>query len=475
MSDEELCFTPAGELAALIKRGAVSPVEVMRAVLERIDTVQPRLNPFITVCDEQALDAARAAEAAVAADRPLGPLHGVPFSVKDLIDTAGVATTFGSRIHADNVPDTDGVVVARLKQAGAILIGKTTTPEFGHKSLTEAPLFGVTRNPWDTERTSGGSSGGAAVAAACGLGPLAVGTDGGGSIRIPSACCGVVGMKATLGLVPHDQSPYGFSNLSYYGPMTRTVADAALMLDAMAGPHGGDPLSLGLEKPDFASAAVYEGDLGGVRVAWRRRLGNEAVDAETLGLFEGALGAFEDLGAELSLDETPFANCEAIWLPLTYSGWCHRFEKNLDEYRDAMDPSLVESIERGRGYSAVEVQAALAARTALFRDVQGWFDHADLVLTPTLARPAVPLTQRAFDPVEIEGRPAGSLRGAWFPYTHPFNLTGHPAITVPCGWTGDGLPVGLQIVGPWLADDRVLRAAALFEAARPWAHRRPPP
>ena len=446
MSDEELCFTPASELAALIKARAVSPVEAVRAVLERIDTVQPRLNPFITVCGEQALDAARAAEAAVG---PLGPLHGVPFSVKDLINTAGVATTFGSRIHAGNVPDTDGVVVARLKQAGAILIGKTTTPEFGHKSLTEAPLFGVTRNPWNSERTSGGS------------------------IRIPSACCGVVGMKATLGRVPNDHSPYGFSNLAYFGPMTRTVMDAALMLDAMAGPHGSDPLSLGLEKPDFAGAAVPEGDLNGVRIAWRRHLGNEAVDAETLGLFEDAIGAFEDLGAELSLDESPFANCEAIWLPLTYSGWCHRFEKNLDEYRDVMDPSLVESVERGRGYSAVEVQAALAGRTALFRDVQGWFDHADLVLTPTLARPAVPITQRAFDPVEIEGRPAGSLRGAWFPYTHPFNLTGHPAITVPCGWTADGLPVGLQIVGPWLADDRVLRAAALFEAARPWAHRRP--
>src|SRR5207302_5523210 len=261
----------------------------------------------------------REAAAAVMRGAAFGPLHGVPFAVKDLINTAGVRTTFGSVALADNVPAADSPAVARLKRAGAILVGKTTTPEFGHKCFTEAPLFGRTANPWDLARTCGGSSGGAAAAVAAGLGPIGIGTDGGGSSRIPAACCGIVGFKQTLGLVPHDLTPDGFGNQSHITPMTRTVMDAALMLQAMAGPDRCDPHSLGLAPPDFVAAARPEGDLKGVRIAWRPLLGNALLSAEVRAACENALAALAELGAAIEPVDDDFASTEPIWLILTQS------------------------------------------------------------------------------------------------------------------------------------------------------------
>ena len=324
------------------------------------------------------------------------------------------------------------------------------------------------------ERTPGGSSGGASAAAAAGLAPLAVGTDGGGSIRIPSACAGVVGLKTTLGRIPHDMATEAFGNLSYIGPMTRTVTDTALMLDAMAGPDINDMHSLGRDRPDYAAAARPEGDLKGLRIAWRARLGNQAVDRETLELVESAVRVLEELGATVETVEADFEASEPMWRVITFSTWRARFEQYLEQFGNRMDPTLVESMARGADYSAVDLQHALQWRTRLYRAVQGWFEDYDLVVTPTLSRPAVGLDQDIFGDVEINGAMHGPVRAAWYPYTHPFNMTGHPALTVPCGWTGDGLPVGLQFVGPWLAEDRLLKAAALYEAAHPWADRRPP-
>src|SRR5579872_336711 len=293
----EFAFASAVYLADLVARKSVSPVELIDAALDRIEKSQPKLNAFITVCAEEARTAAWEAEAAVMLGDPIGPLHGVPFAVKDLVNTAGVKTTFGSVALADNVPAADSVAVARLKAAGAILVGKTTTPEFGHKCFTEAPLFGRTVNPWNVTRTCGGSSGGAAAAVAAGLAPIGIGTDGGGSSRIPAACCGIVGFKQTLGLVPHDLTPDGFGNQSHITPMTRTVTDAALMLEVMAGPDPCDPHALGLTVPDFVAAASPEGDLAGVRIAWRPYLGNDKLSAEVREACEAALEAFEELGA----------------------------------------------------------------------------------------------------------------------------------------------------------------------------------
>jgi aspartyl-tRNA(Asn)/glutamyl-tRNA(Gln) amidotransferase subunit A len=470
---DDLAFTPAAELARLIAERAVSPVEIVDLLLRRIERAQPALNAFITVCAEEARQAARAAAATVLRGDPLGPLHGVPFAVKDLVNTAGVRTTFGSVALADNVPAADSPAVARLKAAGAILVGKTTTPEFGHKCFTDAPLFGRTANPWDLTRTCGGSSGGAAAAVAAGLAPLGVGTDGGGSSRIPAACCGVVGFKQTLGVVPHDLTPDGFGNQSHITPVSRTVMDAALMLQAMAGPHPCDPHALGLPTPDFVAAARPEGDLKGLRIAWRPLLGNARLSRAVRDACEKALAALAELGAVIEPVDDAFASTEPVWLILTQSFWNARFRRYVAEFGARISDTLLRQMDNGAGHSAVALQQAMFERTRIFREIQTWFDRVDLVATPTLSRSALPIGHDFFAPIEIDGVVADTVRNAWYPYTLPFNLSGNPAVTLPCGFAPDGLPIGLQLVGPHLGDAGLLRAAALYEAARPWAGRRP--
>lgn len=473
MQDNSLSYRTAADLAQLIRRREISPVELVKGTLARIERSQPVLNAFITVCHDQALAAARTAEAAIQRNDPVGPLHGIPFSVKDLVNTQDVRTTYGSVIFRDHVPAADAVAVARLRAAGAILIGKTTTPEFGQKGITEAPLFGRTRNAWHSARTCGGSSGGAAVAVAAGLGAIAIGTDGGGSTRIPAACNGVVGFKQSLGLVPHDSAEDAFGNISYITPMTRTVADTALMLETMAGPHPSDPHSANRPRLGLVEAVQREGDLLGLTVAWRPLLGNTVLAAEVRGLCEQALQAFTQLRAEVVEVPDAFEHAEQLWLTLNGAYRLAQFGRHLEKHRAVMDPSLVAQLERASGFSAQELYQAIFMRTRLYRQVQGWFEHADIVATPTLARTALPIDHGFFDAVEIDGRPVDTMRRAWYPYTLPFNLTGNPAISVPCGWDSDGLPVGLQLIGRLGADAMLLRAAALFEKLRPWADRRP--
>jgi len=470
---DDLAFASAAELAALIARRAVSPVEVVEGVLARIAATQPALNAFVTVCADEARAAAREAEAAVMRGAALGKLHGVPFAVKDLVNTAGVRTTFGSVALTDNVPVADSPAVARLKRAGAILVGKTTTPEFGHKCFTEAPLFGRTANPWNLARTCGGSSGGGAAAVAAGLGPIGIGTDGGGSSRIPAACCGIVGFKQTLGLVPHDLTPDGFGNQSHITPLSRTVIDAALMLEAMAGPDRCDPHSLGLPVPDLMGGAKAEGDLKAVRIAWRPLLGNSILAREVRAACEKALAVFAALGAIVEPVADDFASTEPIWLILTQSFWNARFRRYVPEFGARMSETLLRQMDNGAGHSAVALQQAMFERTRIFREVQAWFEECDIVATPTLSRTALAIDHDFFAPIEIDGRVADTVRKAWYPYTLPFNLSGNPAVTLPCGRDEDGLPIGLQLVGPHLGDARLLRAAALYEMAQPWAGDRP--
>jgi aspartyl-tRNA(Asn)/glutamyl-tRNA(Gln) amidotransferase subunit A len=469
----EFAFSSAVQLADLIAQKGISPVELVEAALERIEQSQPSLNAFITVCAEEARAAAWEAEAAVMLGDPLGPLHGVPFAVKDLVNTAGVKTTFGSVALADNVPTVDSPSVARLKAAGAILIGKTTTPEFGHKCFTEAPLFGRTANPWDLTRTCGGSSGGAAVAVAAGLAPIGIGTDGGGSSRIPAACCGVLGFKQTLGLVPHDLTTDGFGNQSHITPMTRTVMDTAVMLQAMAGPDKCDPHSLGLAPPDFVAAARPEGSLAGTRIAWRPFLGNDKLSGEVRAACEAALKVFESLGAIVEPVEDNFTSTEPIWLVLTQSFWNARFRRYVGQYGNRMSETLIRQMDTGAGHSAVTLQEAMFERTRVFRHIEAWFPAHDLVATPTLSRTALPIDHDFFAPIEIDGELSGTVRQAWYPYTLPFNLSGSPAVTLPCGFASDGLPIGLQLIGPHLGDARLLHAAALYETAASWAEKRP--
>jgi aspartyl-tRNA(Asn)/glutamyl-tRNA(Gln) amidotransferase subunit A len=473
MPSDWQAYTSATELAEMVRSRKISPVEITEAALRRIDASQPVLNAFITVAYDQAMAQARKAEEALSNGDEIGPLHGIPFSVKDLVNTRGVRTTMDSRIFKHNVPDTDAVPVARLRAAGGIMIGKTTTPEFGHKPFTRAPLFGDTPNAWDQDRIAGGSSGGAAVATAAGLAPLNVGTDGGGSIRIPAAANGIVGMKATLGTIPHDAAPDSFGANIYVGPMTRTVADTALMLQTMAGPHPSDAHSMGRRRQDYIKAAASPGGLEGKKIAWRPLLGNDVIDSEVLAITHGAARAFEEAGATLIEVDDDFVTPEPFWRVLSQAAWRARFGDYVDEWGDRMTPTFLRSITEASDYSAEELQKAIYQRTQLFREVQGWFDEFDLILTPTLTRTALESDLDLYDPVVIEGQEVGIIRQNWYPYTHPFNLTGHPAITLPAGFAGDGLPVALQIVGRYADDAAVIRAAALFEQLRPWADKTP--
>lgn len=476
MDRTELCYTSALELARLIRSRKISPVEIVKAVLDRIEALQPTVNAYVTIRREEALADALKAEARALNDELLGPLDGIPFSAKDLIWTKDLRTTFGSHIYADFIPPSDAPSVGRLRAAGAVLIGKTTTSEFAHKALTDSPFSGITRNPWLLDRSPGGSSGGAAAAVAAGLGPLALGSDGGGSIRIPASCTGVVGFKPSLGRVPHPQAPDVFGNLSYIGPMTRTVADTALVMDVISGPDQADPHSIGLNREDFLSTVTDRpADLiKGLKIAWAPKMGNTLVDDETLDSCLAAVDCLASLGAEIQEIVPDFTPQEEVFLIYLQASLTARLKKYVDEYSDLMDRSLLVAIERGQGFSAIQMQEGIQKRTQLYQEVQRFFEGYDLFVSPTLARPALPVDHYAWDPVEVNGQIAGSMRSAWYPYTHPFNMSANPAISIPCGWTGDNLPVGFQIVGRLLSERTVLGAAAALETIRPWTQNRPP-
>ena len=471
MSD--LTRLPASVLRAQIAARKVSPVELTDAVLARAEALQPVLNCFITLVPEQARAAAKQAEDAVMRGESLGQLHGIPFAAKDLVTTAGVRTTFGSLHHDDNVPKEDAVSAARVKEAGGILFGKTTTPEFGHKALTDAPLFGRTRNAWSAAHTSGGSSGGAAVALASGIGPIGIATDGGGSTRIPAAANGMVGLKQSNGVIPHSQVADSFGNYTYVTPMTRTVMDTALMLQAMAGPHPSDPWSIGLAPQDYIAAARPEGDLKGKRILYSATLGNTLVAKDVRAAFEQALSKLRDLGAELVELDATLPDMEPIWKVINHTTWRARFDELVRREDNRLSASLVRQVAMASEWSGVDYQRAMFQRTDLFRMVQGWFETADFLVTPTLARTALPIDQDLFEPIRIDGVEAGELRRNWFPYTMPFNITGHPALSLCCGYDGEALPIGLQIVGRFRDEVSVLRAAALYEASESWTDRWP--
>ncbi len=468
MADERLCWMPATELAALIRRRKVSPVEVVDAVLDRIERINPRLNAFVTLTDEQARRDAKAAERALTKKRAeLGPLHGVPFSVKDLVITKGVRTTFGTPLYRDHVPTEDAPMVERMKRAGAIMLGKTNTPTFGWIGATHNLLFGPTRNPWNLERTPGGSSGGASAAAAAGLGPLHIGTDGGGSIRIPASCAGIYGLKPSFGRIP-TYPPSGAWSLSHIGPMTRTVADAALMLNVCAGPDERDQYSLPAVHVDYAKAV--SGSLKGLRVAWTDNPGwVKLVDPEVQVATARAAGTFRELGCRVDEVSPAWPSAYECWFAIFAGGIATRMAPYLDR-RHEIDGGLLQIIEDTLKSPPTRYVQAWFDRLAWYQHARALFERYDLLLTPTLARPAFPV---GLDhATEIAGRSAPPW--AWTPYTWPFNMTGQPAASVPCGFSNEGLPIGLQIVGRRYDDVTVLRASAAFERVRPWVQHRPP-
>lgn len=477
MDDQALHWLTATEAAARIRGGSLSPVRYCEAILARVATQQPRLNCFATVAAEQALADAHAAEAALRSGAALGPLHGVPVHIKDLFDTAGLRTTHGSAVFADNVPTRDNVLVARLKAAGAIVIGKTTTPEFGHKGLTDSPLLGTTRNPWQPDYTSGGSSGGAAAAVASGQGPLGLGTDGAGSVRIPAAACGVVGHKPTLGLVPFEQTSDAFANYGYAGAMARSVADCALMTGVIAGPSDTDPWTL--QHPplqiDTAWPQAGRDGLQGLRVGHIAQLANPDVDPEVAQATQAMLELLRRQGATVQDCTEPVDWIEQAGRIMYMGGQAASYGGYEAEWGERLDGSLRRFIAEGRRHSLVEYRQAQFARTRLYRAVQRLFDRYDVLVTPTLPIPGLPAQfSVGEDWITIGRERTQSTRLGWSACVYPFNLTGHPALTVPSGMSQEGLPIGVQLVGPWWADNDLFRIASVIEAQAPWAQRRPP-
>jgi aspartyl-tRNA(Asn)/glutamyl-tRNA(Gln) amidotransferase subunit A len=460
------------ELASFIRRREVSPVELVTQSLEAIDAAQPALNAFITVCHERALRDARTAEAAVLSGEELGPLHGVPFSAKDMLETAGVPTTYGTLALRNHVPTSDCAAIRRMKSAGAILVGKTTTPEFASGYLTESPLFGRTRNAWQPERTSGGSSGGAAVSVAAGLVAIALATDSGGSTRIPAACNGVVGLKQTLGLIPDELTPDAFGSLVSINPVVRRAEDLPALLAVLAGAHQADPLSL-MARTEVS--ARRGDDLRGVRIGWIPRLGAEALDPEVRDQCEAAIARLAGLGAQVSELRVEAQSCFGAWSTIQNNYRLHRFGKVVEAAPDKVSPRLLRMIARSANESAQDLMRAMAMRADIFRQVQKWFAAVDFVITPTLTRTALPLGHDMEAPVEVAGAPCGPAQAAWFPSLCTYNLSGHPAISVPCGWASDGLPVAIQIAGRWGSDLDLSRLAELYQKAHPESLRTPGP
>lgn len=474
MSGDDLCFLSATDLRGRIVRKEISPLDVTKAVVARAERLQPELNCFITLCADEALAEAKSAERRIMSGDSVRILEGIPFTVKDIVNTKGVRTTFGAVPYRENVPDHDAVAVARLRSAGAILIGKTTTPEFGSKCLTDSPLFGRTRNAWSKARSSGGSSGGAAVAVASGVAPLAVATDGGGSTRIPAACNGVVGLKQSNGVIPHSQVQDAFGNQTYVTPMTRTVADTALMMQAMAGEDASDPWSIGIPAADFIDGALPRGDLGGKKILYCLAPAGRKVSADVAAAFSTGLKMLEALGAELEEMPGEGFNVEPIWRAINHTVWRTRFERLAADHPDELSETFIRQLALAQRTSGVDYQQAMFDRTILFRRVQSLMQGVDALAMPTLSRSALPIEQELFGTIEIDNEVFNDVRSNWFPWTMPFNMTGHPAVSIPCGFGSDGLPIGLQLVGRFRGDAELLRVCALFEAAQDSLDRWPP-
>lgn len=450
----------ATDLRAAIASKAVSPVEVVQRSLERLQEVEPQINAFVEVTADLALAAAHEAQRQVLAGEPLGLLHGLPVSIKDLIAVKDVANRFGSRTQVDHVATVDAPSVQRLKAQGGCIIGKTTTSEFGCKAVGDSPLSGATRNPWDLTRTAGGSSAGAAASVAAGVSALALGTDGGGSIRIPAAMNQLVGLKPSFGRVaifPVSATP----TLAHIGPLSRTVRDAALLLQAVAGYDARDPHSLLVAVPDFLGAC--EQPSGGLRIAWAPTLGYARAAPEIVAIAEQAARAFTDLGCEVETVDWVLNDPEEVWFNEFYSGVGLRLQDELQSRPEDLDSAVLPLLQTALQRPLIDYQRLMFERYRLRESLRTFFTRYDLLLTPTLPEVAPPVWQNV--PTGHEGRNLIS----WSYYTYPFNLTGQPAVTVPAGRTASGMPVGLQIVAPQFAECQLLSAAAAFEQLRPWS------
>ncbi len=466
---DEICYLTVSDLARGLRSREVSAREVVAAHLTRVDEVNPQVNAIVTSTAERAMAEAAQADERLARGEDVGPLHGIPVAHKDTHDTAGIRTTYGSPVLAENVPEGDELVVERMRAAGAITIGKTNVPEFAAGSHTFNAVFGATRNPYDTTRSAGGSSGGAAAALASGMHPIADGSDMGGSLRNPASFCNVVGLRPSPGRVPTWPSPLPWQTMAVQGPMARTVADTALLLSVIAGADARCPLSFP-ESPD-GFAAPLDTDLAGLRVAWSPDLGGAVpVDPAVTSTLEPVAGVFAELGYAVNRDCPDFIGAESVFR--TLRAW--QFEASLgtvlDAHREQLKPSLVDNIEQGRRLSGPDLARAEAGQAELFHRMREFFTRYDLLLLPVSQVPPFPVEWEY--PPEVAGEPTRDYLD-WMRSAYLVSATGCPTLSVSAGFTPDGLPVGLQIVGPYRAELAVLRAGHAFEQATGYGWRRP--
>ncbi|MDA1000712.1 MAG: amidase [bacterium] len=471
MDATELCFLPAVDLARMIREKAVSAREVMEVHLGQIERINPKVNALVTLDAEGALQQADVADRALAAGSGAapGPLHGLPLGVKDLILTKGMRTTFASPIYKDNVPEVDSLIVERERAAGAIIVGKTNTPEFGAGEQTFNEVFGTTLNPYDTSKTCGGSSGGSAVALACGMVPLADGTDFGGSLRNPAAFCNVVGLRPSPGRVPFWPAKLGWSGLSVQGPMARHARDIALFLSAIAGPDARAPISI--EQPGSIFARPLERDFAGVRIAWSRDLGFLPMDPVITETCEAQRGVFETLGCLVEEAHPDLRGATEVFH--TLRAWKFSIDRayEYEHHRELLKDTIIWNTEEGHKLDGPSVARAEAKRTELFHRVREFMETYEYLVLPTNPIPPFPVEQRTV--TEVSGVPMPTYV-AWGALRHVITVVGNPAISVPCGFTPEGLPVGLQIVGRHNHDFELLQLAHAFEQATRFGERRPP-
>jgi amidase len=466
----DLCFRTATELAAMIRRREVSALELMQAHIAQIERINPRLNAIVTFHPERSLEAARAADRRQARGEPLGILHGLPTAHKDLVMTKGVRTTWGSPIYRDFVPDVDALLVERQRDAGAISVGKTNTPEFGAGSQTFNAVFGATLNPYDPTRTCGGSSGGAAVALACGMVPIADGSDLGGSLRNPASFCNVVGFRASAGRVPRHPTRLAWNTFSVDGAMARTVEDVALMMQAISGPDARVPIALSESGALFAPPLAR--DFAGVRVAWAPSLGGSVpVDARVSAAVDAQRPAFDALGCRTEEAMADLSDADEVFRVHRALIFTTQYAELLKTRRDQLKNTVIWNIEQGLKLTAEQIGAAELKRTQLFQRVHGFFERYEFLVLPTAQVPPFPVERHWVE--EIGGvRMADYLE--WMKSCYLITATGHPAISVPCGFTPEGLPVGLQIVGRFRDDFGLLQLAYAFQQATSFWKQRPP-
>ncbi len=472
MDDRQLAFTPAWKQRDMIAAGEISPVELTELYLRRIDSLNPKLNAYLTVVGDMAMADAKEAEAAAQRGDSLAPLHGVPISVKDLNATKGIRTTNGSLISKDWVPDEDDIVTERIRRSGAIILGKTNTPEFGHKGSTENRLGEPCRNPWDLTRTPGGSSGGAAAGQVAGLSALSQGSDGGGSIRIPASFCGLYGIKSSQGRVPAIATlPGGWGQLGQNGPITANVKDSAILLQALSGPDDRDPSCIRSQPPDF-SAGLGLG-VKGLRIGWTPDFGSIAVDHEVRDACEAAAMSFQDLGAHVEAADVHIDIDDAINLMETIF-WSDRTANSghlLPDHADDMTPTFRGPLEKAMDWNVQRLAFALRRLEWHRFRMARIFDKYDLLLSPTMSVPAFTIGQL---PEVIGGKKVNNVIWGFNPFNFLINMSRQTAASIPCGFTRNGLPIGLHMIGAFGQESLVLQASAAYEEAHPWAEKHPP-